>query len=357
MSDFRVGVVGAASSFSFIFADSLVQAEDVTYAGMAYMGRDPKYIKDSLALPWLKDVPKTIEDYAAHYDVPVYETVDELIEKGHIDGLCVATEDYLHQTYALKALEAGIHVFVPKPFAKSHEEAQKMFDMAAKHGLVLRGSLPNRFNPAYLMTNELIEDGAIGRPLLGHFHQEHHLSLGGWKSDPTMASGPAFEMGFYTVDAMAWLMKSEPRTISAFCANLDHQGIPYIDNATCIIQYQNDAMASADMCFSLHHRFLGHAGLHIIGDEGALVWEHGDGPFQHVIAVHSRDGIERFEPEPRGNYKGGEMLHWVDMCRKGADPSYWNEQSLHTLDLILAVQQAYESGQPVDWASFVIATA
>jgi predicted dehydrogenase len=347
MSEFRVGIVGAVSSYTFIFAEALEEAPDITYAGLAHLGRDPDYIKASLNLPWLEGKPKTIEDYAQVYDVPVYETMAELIDKGQVDGICVTTEDYLHQHYALRALEAGAHVFIPKPFATSRQEAETMFQAARKHGLILRGSLPNRFEPTYIKTNELIEAGAIGRPLLGHFHQEHHLSLGGWKSDPTMAGGPAYEMGFYTLDAMRWLMKSEPMTMTAYGANLDHQGIPYIDNATCSVQYANEAMASGDLCFSLHHRFLGHAGLDIIGDEGALVWERGADRHDHIIAIHDRSGVQRFEPGPRGNYKGGEMLDWVRMCREDADTTYWNQECLRTLDFIKAFKTAYQTGDKI----------
>jgi len=81
---FRIGIVGAASSFTFIFADALKEEApaDIEFAGMTYLDRDEKYIRDSTNLPWLTKYPKTIAGYVQTYGVPAYETFEELVEQG-----------------------------------------------------------------------------------------------------------------------------------------------------------------------------------------------------------------------------------------------------------------------------------
>ena len=344
--EFRVGIVGMVSAYSLMFAEALSQSSEVAFAGVAHLGRGAKYIRDALNLHYLSRFPRTVKSFRETYQVRVYEQPEELIEAGAVDGVCICTEDYLHAHHALRAIEKGVHVFVPKPFASRHEDAVRMFDGARAKGVVLLGSVPLRFNPSYVKASDLIDEGAIGRPLSGHFQIIHHLTLGGWKSDPTMAAGPEYEMGFYIFDAMRWLMRSEPQTVMAFGANLDHRGIPYIDNATCIVQFESGAMASADLRLGMHHPFP-RRGFEIIGDEGALTLETDPQTGQQMVAVYTRSGTERHPVRAAGDYKCVEMLNWVKICQTGQDPTPWQKEALHSLDLMTAFKRAYECGAPV----------
>ncbi len=347
---FRIGIVGCASSYTFIYADALREqsSPDLEFVGVTSLDRSPQYLKDSLSLPWLAKVPETAEEYAQVYGVPVYATFEELLEQGRPDGVCICTEDYLHLHYTLQALEAGLHVYVPKPFATQHQEAVQMFDEARKRGKVLLVSLPWRYHPAYVKANQLIEQGAIGQPLSGHFCIEHHLTLGGWKSDPAMAAGPEYEMGFYTFDVMRWLMKSEPRRVMAYGANLDHKGIPYIDNAVCLVEYENGAMSTADLRFSADFRHPDPQPLDMIGSEGALTWQTGPNSPDQPILIYTKEGLQRHTPDPLFNYKGAEMLHWAASARTGEDVSARQQDALRVLDFINAFKQAYQGGAPVE---------
>jgi predicted dehydrogenase len=345
--DFRVGIVGAVSAYSLILADALVKDPDVSFGGLAYLGRGAKYIRDAWGLPYLTQYPQTLDAYAEKYEAEIYEQPEDMIEAEALDAVCITTEDYLHVHHALRALDKGAHVFLPKPFVSRHEDAARIFKAANERGLIAVGSLPLRFSPLYVKARELIDEGVIGRPLNGRFVIEHHLTLGGWKSDPSMAAGPEYEMGFYTFDAMRWLMGSEPKRVMAYGANLDHRGIPWIDNAVCITEFENGAMASADLRFSMHHRFVGHGGLEIVGDEAALTFEKDPETGESVVAVYDASGTTHYPVPPRSNYKGKEMLRWVAMCRKGEDPTSWQEECLRSLDFITAFKCAHESDQAV----------
>ena len=125
---FRVGIVGATSSYSLHYGRVLQKMSEVDFVGLAHLGRSPKYIKDSLNLPWLRQYPKTLEEYAERFGVKLYERPEEMIDNSGLDAVCVCTEDYLHQHYALRAIDLGMHVFVAKPFACSREEAEVMFN-------------------------------------------------------------------------------------------------------------------------------------------------------------------------------------------------------------------------------------
>lgn len=336
----RVGIIGAVSSYSLHYGQALGELPNVEFVGMAYLGRDPKYIRDALNLPWLTKYPKTIEGYAETFGVPVYESADELIEKGKPDALCICTEDYLREKYAMRTIDGGMHVFLPKPFAKSREEAERIFGAAQKKGVIATPDLPQRFRPLWATAMDIVTQGAIGRPISGHFSMAHHLTLGGWKSDTSMAAGPELEVGFYAFDAMRMLMQSEPVTVMGVGENLDHRGIPYIDNGKCLITCVNGAMASVDLVLSMHHPFPPARSSYVIGDEGALAIVGND------IEVHTPDGIDKRDV-PTWNHTQRELDAWLAVCRGEGDPLLMQVEGLRTLDLILAYKRAHETGETV----------
>ena len=335
----RVGIIGAVSSYSLHYGQALSALPNVEFVGMVYLGRDPKYIRDALNLPWLTKYPKTIEGYADAYG-PVYETAEELIEQGKPDALCICTEDYLREKYAMLTVDQDMHVFLPKPFAKSREEAERIFGAANQKGLIAIPDLPQRFRPLWATAMDVVSEGMIGRPISGHFAIAHHLTLGGWKSDTSMAAGPELEVGFYVFDSMRMLMQSEPVLVTGIGDNLDHRGIPYIDNGKCMVTCENGAMASLDLVFSMHHPFPPARSAYVIGDEGALVVTGSE------IEIHSPDGIVQREV-PEWNHTQRELNAWLDFCRGEGDPVEVQEEGMRTLDTILAYKQAHETGETV----------
>lgn len=343
--ELRVGIVGAVSAYSLHYGRALSQMPGVVLAGLAHLGRSPRYIEHAWNLPWLERYPKTLEGFSEAFGVPLYEQAEEMIEVAGLDAVCITTEDYLHLHHALRAIEQGVHVFVPKPFASSPRDAERMFSAGRARNVVVIGSLPNRFRSPYVTARQAIDEGAIGRPIAGHFSIEHHLTLGGWKSDPSMAAGPEYEMGFYVFDTLRWMIGSEPQSVMGFGANLDHHGIPWIDNGKCIIRCANGALASVDLCFSMHHRFAGNS-MQVIGNEGALALEPDPKSKQQVVAIYTRAGVERL-PIPSWDATQRELGDWIALCQNGKNPAPWQEEAMRTLDLIVAYKRSHESGQVV----------
>ena len=71
----------------------------------------------------------------------------------------------LHAEQAVAALQRGAHVSVQKPMAMSLEEADTMIEAARAAGRRLRVYENFRFLPAIEKAKQLLDSGAIGRPL------------------------------------------------------------------------------------------------------------------------------------------------------------------------------------------------
>jgi len=79
---------------------------------------------------------------------------------GKIDAACIAVPTELHDRVARDCLEAGVHVLVEKPLARTLAEADALLEAARAKGLVLQVGHLQRFNPAFRALA-----GQPGRPL------------------------------------------------------------------------------------------------------------------------------------------------------------------------------------------------
>ena len=77
-----------------------------------------------------------------------------------IDAACVAVPTENHHEVVRTCLEAGVHVLVEKPLARTLAEADALLELARAKGLVLQVGHLQRFNPAF---QALAAQG--GRPL------------------------------------------------------------------------------------------------------------------------------------------------------------------------------------------------
>jgi predicted dehydrogenase len=92
---------------------------------------------------------------------------DELLASD-IDGVVVAVPAAHHSAFARKALQAGKHVLVEKPFATSTCDAQELIDLANARGLTIAVGHTFLYSPAVRTLKEIIDSDAIGRPIYVH---------------------------------------------------------------------------------------------------------------------------------------------------------------------------------------------
>lgn len=76
---------------------------------------------------------------------------------GQVDAVSVATPTPTHADIAIALLQSGAHVLVEKPIAESVTQAQRLIDAARACGRVLQVGHLERFNPAILAAEPLLE--------------------------------------------------------------------------------------------------------------------------------------------------------------------------------------------------------
>ena len=99
---------------------------------------------------------------AAAPGVSTTRSADELLERDDVDLVVVSTPPSTHAPWALKALRAGKHVVVEKPFAIRTSEADEVLAEADAAGLLAVVYQNRRYDPDHLAIRRLARSGALG---------------------------------------------------------------------------------------------------------------------------------------------------------------------------------------------------
>lgn len=119
--------------------------------------------------------------FAGYPKAKVYDDFRKMIDKEKdLDAVVIGTPDHTHAVIASYALNAGKHVFVEKPMAKTIHEVRFLKELAAKKGLVTQMGNQGHNIEGTMQTVEWIQSGAIG-PV-----REVHM----WSNRPVWAQGP-----------------------------------------------------------------------------------------------------------------------------------------------------------------------
>ncbi len=136
-------------------------------------------------------------------------TLEEMLADPEIGIIVNLTTPQSHFPVAMKAVEAGKHVYGEKPLTLTREEGRRLLEAAAEAGVRV-GNAPDTFMGAGLQTcRKLIDDGVIGEPVAA---QAFMLCRGHetWHPDPEFyykpGGGPMFDMGPYYLTALVSLL-------------------------------------------------------------------------------------------------------------------------------------------------------
>lgn len=99
---------------------------------------------------------------AAPFDAKMYTDYDAMLTD--LEAVIIALPNFMHFDAAMKAVEAGKHVFCEKPLTTCASDSLKLAKAARKTGKVFQVGYMKRFNPAYDAIRRRL--GSIG-PIVG----------------------------------------------------------------------------------------------------------------------------------------------------------------------------------------------
>ena len=139
------------------------------------------------------------------------------------DIVSINTLPDTHADYAIKAMEAGAHVFVEKPLAESVERAQDVVDTARRTGRKLVVGYILRQHPSWVKFIEIARE--LGTPLVFrmNLNQQSNGETWAWHKRLMDSFPPIVDCGVHYVDVMCQMTRAKPVRVQAMGARLTEE--------------------------------------------------------------------------------------------------------------------------------------
>jgi predicted dehydrogenase len=308
-----------------------MKIKKVGVVGIGHLGTYhlQKYQKLQAPIAAVADIsPERAKGAADLYGCRAFTDYRDMI--GAVEAVSIAVPTAFHHAVASVFLDAGIHVLLEKPIATTLEEADDLIDRADRNGVILQVGFIERFNPAIVALEQVIDS-----PMFIETHRLHPFFERGTDVDVVL------DLMVHDLDIILNFVHSPLRRVEAV-------GIPVlsekVDIANARIVFENGCVANITASRVTGKtmqkiRFFGAEGYHSVDyAKRELVSlgrkKKGNGETEIVenkVEVRMQDPLE------------AEVRSFLEAAADGREPKVSGREARKSLSLGLAILQAMKT--------------
>ncbi len=293
--------------------------------------------------------PEKARALAKEYDVAHvtdYAGYDALLRSGSIDAIYLALPNDQHRDFAVRALEAGIHVLCEKPMAPTEEDCQAILAACARGRAKLLIAYRLHFEEGTVAAIETVNDGTIGEARL--FSSVFCQQVSGENSRTAAGNwaGPLQDMGPYPINAVRQLFRAEPTEVFAYAARkAGEERFAEIDEmVTAVLKFPGDRLAHFTVSFGANPT----ARYSVAGTKGSLEVDKGYSYVEpHVHTLTVGEGSPKETTYKLTDQFGGETQYFSDCVLDDQHPEPDGWEGLADVRVINAIEESLRTGRPV----------
>ena len=312
--------------------------------------------------------------FADRYGVKAYDDIEAMIRECALDVVSICTPHPLHANPAVIAADCGCNVLIEKPLASSLEDCDRIIEAGDRNHVTIGTMVQRRFYRPCMRIHQAIEDGKIGRPVLGM------VTMLGWRdknyydSDPWRGSwkgeggGVMVNQAPHQIDLLQWYM-GEVDEIYGVWKNLNHPYIEVEDTAVAVIKFKNGGVGNIVVSNSQNPALFGK--VHIFGENGAGVGVQTDGgamfvagmssiteaPYNDLWTVAGEENmLETWKREDTDFFNSVDSMYYyhreqikdfVDAVQKGEKPLVDAREGRKTVEIFTGIYRATETNSVI----------
>jgi predicted dehydrogenase len=168
---------------------------------------------------------------------------DEMLAAGGFDAVDITLPTDIHVEFAVKALQAGYHVFVEKPLALDYASAMTIALVAELSDGICSVGQCLRFWPLYTEVKKLLDSGQFGSILhaeFGRYSPPPPWAADGWLNDSSRSGNASLDLHIHDVDMILYLF-GKPSSVRSV-------GVPdgndYFSHISTVYQYSRMSVVS-----------------------------------------------------------------------------------------------------------------
>ncbi len=254
MNDVGIGVIGLGR---------------LGYVHAFNVARRTPYAKLIAVCDQVEDLAK---ETATELGCKYYTNLHAMLDDADIDAVCVVTPTSLHVEPVTAVAEAKKPMFVEKPLAHTLADNIHLQKVIKDSGVICQIGFNRRFDPPYVEAEQMIIDGAIGKPVYFNGFSRDPFPPPPWACDPTKGGGLFMDMLIHDFDTARFLIRDEVVRVYGEETNVyvDGQGINrFADNVTVNLRFKNGALGNCHG--SMHAEYGYDMRTEVYGTQGNLI--------------------------------------------------------------------------------------
>jgi len=186
--------------------------------------------------------------------ITVHQSYEALINDAAVDAVYISLPNHLHHEWTIKALKAGKHVLCEKPFAMNADEVREMIKVAIENNRTLVEAVSSMWHPRMAWLVEYVAAGKLGEITSIDSAFTFPASIAGnYRLSPEMGGGALFDVGVYSLHAMAALIGTNKGPMIESCeASVGPTGIDLTTKWK--MKFSNSTVASGVASFEMPER-------------------------------------------------------------------------------------------------------
>src|SRR5712691_10525756 len=180
----------------------------------------------------------------------VADSVDDVLKRGDIDLVILASPNNVHKEQAIAAAKAGKNMVCTKPLGRNAVEAKVMLEAATGAGVLHGYAETEVFSPAVVKAREFIEGGGIGKVLTVRSREAHAGPHMPWFWNKEQSGGGALlDMGCHCIEAARYFVGKETPIVEVLAWGdrlFHHDKTDAEDSAVCLMRFAGGQLAQAE---------------------------------------------------------------------------------------------------------------
>ena len=312
--------------------------------------------------------------FAAQYGIKGYTDLETMVKEAGVQAVAICTPHPDHAKIAVECCRLGLHIAVEKPLAASLADCDAIIAAAEENHVVGSTICQRRFYRPAMRVKKAIEDGKLGKPILGTVNMLGWRDMNYYRSDPWRGTwageggGVLINQAPHQLDLLLWYM-GEIEEVYGVWDTLNHPELEVDDTAAAIIRFKSGAIGNLVVSNSQNPALFGNVRVH--GSNGASVGVQTDGgamfiagmsgitepPVNDLWTVEGEaDLLAQYQQEDRDFFNGVDSMYhfhtlqirdFLDAIRENRQPLITLEDGRRTVELITAIYRSNRDKRPV----------
>ena len=314
------------------------------------------------------------ESFVADYEAVPYDNITKMVRETDLDLVIICTPHPNHVEPTIEAIEAGAHVLVEKPLASTLQDCDTMIEAAQRANLKLGVISQRRWYPPTLRVKKAIDNGKIGKPVLGTINMLGWRDKAYYNSDPWRGKweleggGVMVNQAPHQLDLFCWLMGPIDEVYGHW-ANLNHPFIEVEDTALAILKFKSGAIGNIIVSNSQKPGIFSKIQVH--GENGASVGVQTEGGAMFIAGMapiteppvndlwtipgeenklkeFTKEDNELFHKvDPMVYFIRLQIKEYLDALDNNREPLVNGEEGHRTVELFTAIYRSTRDNKPV----------